>query len=257
MSPEQIEELGSALTQCRKHGVVADLPVHLIGSDDEAEAVQTAAVEAYGGDPCGYSVQATTPLSQRLLGCPTPIFGPLLDTDVVESGTSFRLPRGVLGAGCALSFILARPYPTDGEEISRQTVSRAIASCRLVIEVLGRRVPGSVPLNTRTATADFALLVVHVQGPCVDHWWDLDLSGTQALARLNGVVLAQSGCADVLGDPLEAITWLARALAARGRELEAGDCVTTGTCTGLLQVLPGQTFQAEATGLGKVSVSFE
>ena len=40
---------------------------------------------------------------------------------------------------------------------------------RLVIEVLGRRVPGSVPLNTRTATADFALMVVHVQGPRVDH----------------------------------------------------------------------------------------
>jgi 2-keto-4-pentenoate hydratase len=167
MSPEQIEELGSALAQCRKHGIVADLAVDLIGSNDEAEAVQIAAVEAYGGDPCGYSVQATTPLSQRLLGCHVPIFGPLLDTDVVESGTSFRLPRGVLGAGCALSFILARPYPTNGEEISRETVSRAIASCRLVIEVLGRRVPGSVPLNTRTATADFALMVVHVQGPRV------------------------------------------------------------------------------------------
>ena len=111
-------------------------------------------------------------------------------------------------------------------------------------------------MNTWTATADFGLMVVHVQGPRVDHWWDLDLSRTQALARLNGAVLAQGGGTEVLGHPLEAITWLAQALAVRGRELEAGDCVTTGTCTGLLQVLPGQTLQAEATGLGQVSVSF-
>jgi 2-keto-4-pentenoate hydratase len=100
-------------------------------------------------------------------------------------------------------------------------------------------------------------MVVHVQGPRVDHGCDLDLSGMQALARLNGAVLAQGRGTDVLGHPLEVITWLARALGARGRELEAGDCVTTGTCTGLLQVLPGQTYQAEATGLGEVSVSFE
>ena len=46
MLPEQIEELGSALAQCRKHGIVADLPVDLIGSDDEVEAVQITAVEA-------------------------------------------------------------------------------------------------------------------------------------------------------------------------------------------------------------------
>jgi hypothetical protein len=85
MSPEQIEELGSALAQCRKRGVVAALPVDLIGSDEEAEAVQAAAFEAYGDDPCGYSVQATTPLSQRLLGCHALLFGPLLEGRVRSS----------------------------------------------------------------------------------------------------------------------------------------------------------------------------
>jgi 2-keto-4-pentenoate hydratase len=257
MWPDQIEHLGRGLADCRKWGTVVELGLDLMRSDEEAEAVQTAAMEAYGGDPCGYSVQATTPLTQRLLGCSAPIFGPLLDVDVIESNTSFRLPRGVLGAGCALSFILARPYPTNGEEISAQTISRAIVSCRLVIEVLGRRVPGSVPLNRRTATADFALMVVHVHGTPVSNWCDLDLGRLQASARLSGEILANGWARDVLGHPLQAMTWLARKLSARGGELDAGDCVTTGSCTGLLQVLPGQTLQAEATGLGPVSISFE
>src|SRR3954447_8685514 len=64
---------------------------------------------------------------RRLICCDEPIFGPLLDSDVALSGTSFRLPHGMLGAGCALSFVLAHPDPLENEDISRDTVSRALA----------------------------------------------------------------------------------------------------------------------------------
>ena len=75
--------------------------------------------------------------------------------------------------------------------------------------------------------------------------------------RLNGDLVA-SGCfGDVLGHPLEVVAWLARRLKARGQELDAGDIVSTGTCTGLLQVVPGQTFEADFGGLGAVKVSVE
>ena len=63
MWPDQIEHLGRGLADCRKWGTVVELGLDLMRSDEEAEAVQTAAMEAYGGDPCGYSVQATTPLN--------------------------------------------------------------------------------------------------------------------------------------------------------------------------------------------------
>ena len=62
---------------------------------------------------------------------------------------------------------------------------------------------------------------------------------------------------DVLGHPLEAVAWLARALARRGGRLDAGDLVATGTCAGLLQVLPGQTFAADFGGLGTVELRLE
>jgi 2-keto-4-pentenoate hydratase len=256
MSPEHIEEFGTALAHYRKLGIVAELRLDRIGSSEEADAVQAAAVEAYGGAPCGYSIQGTTALSRRLICCDEPIFGPLLDSDVALSGTSFRLPHGMLGAGCALSFVLARPYPLENEDISRDTVSRALASCRPAIELLGRRVPGSMPLNAYTTTADFALSVLHVQGGGVNHWGDLNLAGVHVSARLNGQVVGEGDGGDVLGHPLDAVLWLARALLMRGRELDAGDTVTTGTCTGILQVLPGQTLEADFGALGQVSVAF-
>ena len=174
MTVDEIEAIGAALAAARKHGTLADLALDRISSDEEAEAVQAAGVEAYGGAPLGYSIQATSALARRLFGCEAPIFGVLADTDVVYDGAKFPLPHGVLGAGCAFAFVFGRPYPGEDEEISRETVRNAISSCRLTIEVLGRRVPGSSVLNRRTATADFALNVLFVEGSTIGRWAELD-----------------------------------------------------------------------------------
>ena len=165
-----------------QHGTVSPLRLDRIASAEDAEAVQTAAVEAYDGLRRGYAIHATTALSQRLLCCHEPFFGPLLDSDLTLSGNFCRLPYGVLGAGCALACALGVSYPLDGGEISCETASRAVAGCWLAVEVLGRRVPGSVPLNAFTATADFGLEVVHVHGPFVEHWDSLDLASARGLS---------------------------------------------------------------------------
>jgi 2-keto-4-pentenoate hydratase len=257
MDSDDILQFGGALAAARKNGNLADVPLNLIASIEEAEDVQEAAIGAYGGAIIGYSVQATSAITRRLLGCEGPIFGLLTDKDVYQGGDHLLLPRGVLGAGCVLSFTLARPFPNETEEISRETVRDAVVTCRLGLEILGRRVSGSTPLNDWTAIADFGLLLALVQGPRVVHWRDLDLASTQATLRVNGVPVLGGRGAEVLGNPLDAVVWLARSLKARGRELEAGEIVATGTCTGLLQVIPGQLCEADFGELGRVEAAFE
>jgi hypothetical protein len=61
MSPEHIEEFGTALAHYRKLGIVAELHLDRIGSSEEADAVQAAAVEAYGGTPCGFRSRGRRP----------------------------------------------------------------------------------------------------------------------------------------------------------------------------------------------------
>ena len=117
--------------------------------------------------------------------------------------------------------------------------------------------PGSTPLNNWTATADFALAVAIVEGPRVDGWSATDLPGVKVAARINGTVAGAGHGADIMQHPLEAVVWLARALVAKGGELDAGDVVLTGSCVGLLQVLPGQTFEGDFGGLGRVRLSLE
>ena len=60
-----------------------------------------------------------------------------------------------------------------------------------------------------------------------------------------------------LGNPTNVVLWLANQQSARGRGLKAGEIVSTGTCTGLDPVRPGDRVQADFGGLGTVDVSFE
>jgi 2-keto-4-pentenoate hydratase len=60
----------------------------------------------------------------------------------------------------------------------------------------------------------------------------------------------------VLGDPLNALVWLANDRARRGDGLKAGQVITTGTCCGLNKVGPVAHAVADHGSLGKVEVRF-
>ena len=255
MDRRRIEHLGSELAACRRRGETSALPLHEIASLEQAEAVQAVAVAAYGGQRCGYKIGATSPGVQRMLGCEEPFFAPLFANDMVESGATYRLPPGLLGIECEFAFVMARAYPAAGEAPSPDTLADAIASCHLALEIVGRRVDASIPLDAVSATADFALDMAYVHGPRIPDWRARDLAAVPVTARVDGQVRASGTGAEVLGSPLNALLWLARALAVRGAGFEAGDIVSTGTCTGIVPVGSGQRFRGDFGDLGFVEVT--
>ena len=60
----------------------------------------------------------------------------------------------------------------------------------------------------------------------------------------------------VLGDPLASLCWLANDLARRGESLRAGDLVTTGCCTAVIEARPGDRVEADFGSFGRVAVTF-
>ena len=66
--------------------------------------------------------------------------------------------------------------------------------------------------------------------------------------------MARGRGADVMGDPLEAMTWLANHLCARGLQLRSGELVTSGTCTPIVAIAPGQSAVARFEGVGAVEL---
>src|SRR5262245_19904217 len=98
LADDWVETLGRSLAEARQQETIADLRLDHIRTGEAAHGVQTAAIDAYGGNPIGHTLQATSALSRRQLWCEKPFFGPILDLEVTRTGGRFRLPRGVLGA---------------------------------------------------------------------------------------------------------------------------------------------------------------
>ncbi|GAA3437909.1 fumarylacetoacetate hydrolase family protein [Kutzneria kofuensis] len=60
----------------------------------------------------------------------------------------------------------------------------------------------------------------------------------------------------VLGNPAQAVAWLANTIANHGGVLDAGDLIMPGTCTRAVGMEPGDTVRADFEHLGHVGVSF-
>jgi 2-keto-4-pentenoate hydratase len=70
-----------------------------------------------------------------------------------------------------------------------------------------------------------------------------------------GAALAEGRGSDLLGHPLQAVVWLAGALAAEGLKLKPGDLVSLGSFSPLLPPRSGSGILVTYEGLpGKVSV---
>jgi len=84
----------------------------------------------------------------------------------------------------------------------------------------------------------------------------LDLRALQMqMTRRDEVVSKVSGAA-CLGNPLNAMAWLAGELARRKRPLRGGDIVLSGALGPMATAIPGDAFEATITGLGTVSARF-
>ncbi len=70
----------------------------------------------------------------------------------------------------------------------------------------------------------------------------------------NGEIVGTYTTAEVMGNPLNALAWLANHLGARGIALKPGDIVMSGAISKLLRPKSGDTIGAKFTHLGLVSV---
>ena len=159
----------------------------------------------------------------------------------------------MLGVGAQLSFVFGLSY-VPGRTPGCRKPADAIASCRVALQVPARRVPHSVPLNDWTATADFGLSGAYVEGARIEGWRERLDPGRAATLAVDGHVHARGHLGDTLGGPLAAVSWLVERLAREGRFVEAGDIVSVGSCTGLVQLNPDRTVRGDFGELGSVEL---
>ncbi|HWK68254.1 MAG TPA: fumarylacetoacetate hydrolase family protein [Rhizobiaceae bacterium] len=256
MTIASLDELAGALARNRIAGDVSELPMSLLQSPDQAEDVQVAALDAFDSDFRGYAMVGTSRQVRSTLGLTEPIFSAIADKSFHEGKGRFRLPNGILGAQCELVFTIGRTYPAMGETIDRLSASAAVIACQPAIGLIGRRALPGADIRL-AAIADFAFHVATLCGHSARHVDPLALDEVGIVARIDDRPVASGRTDAILGHPLETIAWLAKSLAAQGKTLNADDVVATGSCTPILQVLPGQRLMVDFDQLGPVSCAFD
>jgi 2-keto-4-pentenoate hydratase len=242
----------------RSGGVVQPDGVSLPRSNEEAYAVQQEIAAMSGEQTVGFKVGSTSLAAQQLLGTREPAWGLLLAPYLLASPARISVdPAHTPAVEGEFAFKLGSDLPARAASYAIDEVGDAVAAVAGAIEVVGSRFSGGLAGKGRwLVTADGGANIALVTGTWCRDLKSLDLRSHPVTMTVNGA-LRGTGTGDcALGDPINVLVWLANQLSAQGHGLKAGEIVSTGTCTGLDPVLPGDSVCADFGGLGTIEIVF-
>jgi len=231
----------------------------LIGESDIdlAYAVQqeliSRRIEA-GAVVVGRKIGLTSPAVQRQLGVDQPDFGVLFaDMDMSSEPIvpSHRLLQPK--AEAEIAFVLKDDL--DGEILSSEEVSSAVDHAVAALEIVDSRI-ADWDLTIADTVADNASSGLFLLG--ADRLTLDEFSPRDATMRMyaDDTLVSEGDGKACLGDPLLALTWLARTAAAYGNPLRAGQIILSGALGPMVPAPPGTRIRAEIAPLGEVSATF-
>jgi 2-keto-4-pentenoate hydratase len=253
-----MSELARQLWQARRDGTVVRLEdIVQPASTEEAYAVQAEITRLSGHAVRGFKVGSTSQEAQRMLGTTEPGSAPVLAPHLHESPAEVAIvPLNMPAVEGEFAFRLGRDLPPRAGTYAASEVADAIDAVAGAIEVVGTRIAGGLAGRGRfLMTADGGANVALIVGRWTAAWRRLDLKAHRVAVHINGEARGSGDGARALGDPMNVMVWLADQQSRFGRGLRAGDTVSTGTCTGLDRVNPGDRVVADFGVLGSVEAA--
>jgi 2-keto-4-pentenoate hydratase len=269
MTEHVIRQAADRLSNAARTRVPCPPVRDLLGTTDVALAYQVQNVLAAerlatGARIVGRKVGLTSPVVQRQLGVDQPDFGVLFDDMGVPDGglvDSGRLiaPRAEAEIAFVLSADLAdfatmstvdAPVNAGEYAAAASAVDYAVAA----LEIVDSRV-SNWDIRITDTVADNASSGMYVLGTRPVALADFAAAEVTMSLTHNGVLAATGTGAACLGDPVNALAWLARTACALGSPLRAGDVVLSGALGAMVAVEPGSEVVAELS-IGRVSATF-
>lgn len=254
------ELLAQARTKMQR---LAELPAEVRPqTPEEAYQVQASLLPQllahFGGSAIGYKIACTNEIAQRQLHVDSPFFGRLLSATTQDSPA--RIESNVYFMRvmeAEFAFKMSRDLPPTAAPYTRDQVADAVEGVMAGIEVVDSRFDSWTTVGTPSLIADNACHAAWIRGPLVRDWRGIDLAAQKVRLIINGQLKDEGSGAAVLGHPLNALTWLANALNARGLGLRAGDSITTGVTTDIYMAGPGDRVTADFGSVGVVELTIE
>jgi 2-keto-4-pentenoate hydratase len=267
---------GLAAAACPDDAVVATFakdylakqPVTALGTGlDAADAAcarnkLVADLEKTLGPVVGFKAGLTNKAVQERFGATAPVLGVLLQDMMLAAGAQIPPNFGIKPVYEADMVLVVADEGINAAGTPEEAIQH-ISAVRPFIELADLMLADPKQLTASVLAASNVgarLGVLGEEAPI-----DTSPAGVAALANVevvltdgDGVVLSQAQGSAVLGNPLNAVIWVAQELAAEGKSLKAGDLVSVGSFSPLTPPKPGQIVTVSYKGLqGQPSASVQ
>lgn len=202
----------------------------------------------------GKKIGFTSQAMRRQFSINQPDYGNLFDDQIFHQGTPIQTlnlidPR-IEGE---IAFVLKDDLVGPGITIA--DVFRATSGIMAAIEIVDSRFGAGIKFED--SIADNASCGGFVLGSRVLNLEGLDLRYLGMFIEKNGLLQSSGTAVEVMGNPLNAVAWLANQLAEHNTRLKAGDIILSGAITGAVPVANGDVINVSFNKLGNIQVRFE
>jgi 2-oxo-3-hexenedioate decarboxylase/2-keto-4-pentenoate hydratase len=229
-------------------GLTLDM-AHAICESNVARRVVT------GERVAGYKVGFTNLAVREKMGLPDSTYGYLLESMILASGGSLDLAE-VIAPKIESEICVRLGRDLAGPGVTAEDVLAAADAVRAAFEICDARIiDWKCPYPDFLADNGFSSRIVLGQS----EWRpirEVDILGESVVLSKDGEAFADGRGEMAMGSPAKAVAWLANKLADRGKGLEAGQLVMTGTLTPITPIERGATYVATFSTLGQVEQSF-
>lgn len=260
MSPPDSTQAGAALiTAAWRNGTtLTALPEDIRPTTlRQGYAIQSQLSFAVKGTIVGWKIAATSLNGQQHIGVDGPLAGRLFADKMHRGPAHVSLAHNTMSvAECEFVFVLKSDLPPSAKPYTREAVLQAVGALHPGMELPNSRFVDFANAGAAQLAADNACAHQMIVGDAVpDGWKNTNLEAVATSIRINNEVVCRGTGADVLGHPLDALTWLANSHDERGTGLLAGQFVTTGVTGQPTRVASGDEVEACLDGLGCVRVT--
>ena len=223
----------------------------------EGYEVQNAFRAAWPDTHAGWKIGATAPPTMAKFGVKEPMYGPFFARDVYASPAQPAAPsRHAMMIESEFAYRFGRDLPARATPYTRDEILAAIDAIIPAFEIVGPRF-AQVPFDdVGSVVADCMLNAAMVLRKPITDWQAIDGPRHPVKLTIDGAVKGEGKGSDALGDPRNVLDWVVEKLRAAGIGLTKGQILSTGTCTGMVPIKPGETAIADFGPLGTIEVRF-
>jgi 2-oxopent-4-enoate hydratase len=204
-----------------------------------------------GARRIGRKVGLTALAVQSQLGVDQPDFGVLLSDMMIDEDDQIPLERLIAPRiEAEIAFVLS----ADVNDVSRAAVVAAVAYVVPAFEIVDSRI-ADWKIGIIDTISDNASSAYFVLGKKRALLRDFAPASAEMVLTKDDIEVSAGTGAACLGDPINALVWVAETAARLGRPLRAGEIVLSGALGPMVPLDPNAKYRAEIAGLGSVSVT--